>query len=125
MKNPVTLEIGGQETTFSPDNSECRVYRRPEWDGHNHTQVLEYGSQVKRIFQAPRLIMYLTGVQLEYPEMPAHDLEQLTSAMFDEFGWNTKLVIEDEPDETIQKKFIQLIAPELIKPELYVPELWK
>lgn len=122
---PVTLEIAGQPTTFTPENTECRVYRKSEWDAYNHTQILEYGSQYKRIFRAPRLIMYLTGIELDYIGIENEDIETLVTAMDEEFGWNARLVVEDEPNEHVQKRFITAMAPELIKPELYIPTGWE
>lgn len=122
---PVTIDVNGVAHTFTYDTTECHIYRDPIWDSHNHVQFAEYGTQVVRIFNAPRLVMYLAGIELAHNDgLDEKAIAAVTSEMDERFGWNAHLVVQDEPSDLIKDRYIAIASRVLQTPKVFVPKEW-
>jgi hypothetical protein len=104
---PVTINVNGREATFHPDNTSCHIYWDSRYFSHDHVQI-EGNQGNARIFGAPNLIMYLSGLELVYNTLPPDETETLINGMYEKYGWRAKTVLEDEPDEVVKEKYVQL-----------------
>lgn len=123
---PVTIDVNGRPHVFSYETTACYIYRDPIWESHNHTESTEYGSQIVRVFNAPRLIMYLTGIDLpDHDGMTLEEAERLTTEMDRDAGWNATLTISDEPTDIVKDRYVMLATRVLQAEKVFVPTSWK
>ncbi len=123
-KPPVTVELGGRNHTFTYEGTTCHVYRIPEDMVHSHIVNAEYGTQRVFLFDVPRLIMYLTGMEIPGHGLKSKEADRVAEEMDEKYGWNARMIIEDEAPEEIKERHIHLASAILRKEVVAIPREW-
>lgn len=119
---PVTLDIAGQEYTFSPESTLCVVHRVATDAIYNYVQTVHEGNRLI-IHDQPRLVAYLGGIIVPHTEMKDKELAKLASALDEEFGWEADVLIKDRADKETKQRYRRL-AVGLFRTATTFPEEW-
>ena len=127
MEKPViNFEIAGQSHTFEYGLTECHVYRNVSDNLYSHIEAIEHGTQRIYVFNCPRQISFLTGMQLfPHEDMSKKEVKDLTTAMENTVGWEAELRIMDEAPEEIKERYIRLSTVALRSEVVTIPGDWK
>jgi len=118
----VTIDLHGEAYTFSPETTLCVVHRVETDVVYNYVQTVHNGNRAV-LFDNPRLISYLGGIAVPNTGLSDKKLLKLTSAMDDEFGWESNVLIRDTASKEIKKKYTSLLLRSL-NGEVTFPEDW-
>jgi hypothetical protein len=129
LRPPVSLEIGGTEFEFEPGLTEVHAYRYAVDQPYNHIEAIQTKNGLDRrriyIFDCLDACMFLAGQPLEGHTMGKKELKAFTSAMDENFGWESDFIVKDSAPDEIKERYIRIATIALKKEVLVIPKSWK
>ena len=120
----VEVDLKGRHFVFDPESTEVHLYRCYEDSLFNHVEAVEYESQRVYLFDNPKAVMFLGGLAVPCG-MSDKELDQITSAMDEKYGWNAKVIIADKAPEAIKERYIKMATVAMQNDIVFIPENWK
>lgn len=121
----VPIQIAGRTITCEYGKVEAYIYRNNTDMVHNWLRIEEHGTQVYRLFNVARHIVYLSGIPLPDTGLNDKKLERLANSMDERYGWNCRVIMEDSAPEDVVERHIAIATKELQVEQLTIPESWQ